>query len=78
MGEQKAGTARFDSLVEESGLPEMATLWVDPEKDQEFMRIVKADRVVTVCQHNIGTKKDFGLVGFSKEKKRSQPRKPGG
>lgn len=57
-------TVRFDALVKESGQPEQVTLWTKPEDDREFMSAVKARRVVTVMQNNVGTKKDFGLVGF--------------
>ena len=40
------------------------TLWTKPEQDRDFMRAGKENRVMTVIQHNVGTKKDFGLVGF--------------
>ena len=57
-------TVRFDALVKELGRPEQVTLWTKPEDDREFMKAVKDGRVVTVIQHNVGTKKDRGVVGF--------------
>ena len=57
-------TIRFDALVKTAGQPIQVTLWTKPEDDLDFMRAVKEKRVVTVIQHNIGTKKDYGLVGF--------------
>jgi hypothetical protein len=57
-------TVRFDVLVRESGKPVQVTLWTKPEEDRDFMKDVRARRVVTVYQHNVGTKKDYGLVGF--------------
>jgi len=57
-------TARFDALVKEAGQPVQVTLWTKPEDDQDFMRAVKEKRVATVIQNNVGTKKDYGLVGF--------------
>ena len=57
-------TARFEAVVQEAGAPVSVTLWTKPEEDRDFMRAVKEGRVVTVIQQNVGTKKDFGLVGF--------------
>jgi hypothetical protein len=57
-------TVRFDALVKQAGTPVQVTLWTEPEDDRDFMRAVKEKRVVTVIQHNVGTKKDYGLVGF--------------
>src|SRR3954470_16755377 len=71
MAGNKGKSMRFDILLEKSGKPELATLWGEPEKDPAFMRAVKENRVVTVCQQNVGTKKDYGLVGFFKEKNAS-------
>lgn len=68
MGGSAGKTVRFDKLIAESGNPEPATLWVEPEKDPDFMKAVKGRRIVTLCQPNVGAKKDFGLIGFSKEK----------
>ena len=62
----KGKTVRFVKLVEKSGRPERAVLWVAPEKDGEFMKAVRQNRVVSVKEENVGTKKDFGIVGFEK------------
>ena len=40
----------------------------DPEKDKDFMRAAKEERVVTVKQDPTSKQKDFGIVGFLKEK----------
>lgn len=58
-------TVRFAQVVDHSGTPEPYTLWTAPEKDPEFQRAVKSDRVMSVHQENTGSKKDFGIVGFS-------------
>ena len=61
-------TVRFDALVKSSGQPEQVTLWTKPEDDPDFMKAVKQKRVATVIQTNVGTKKDFGVVGFEVKK----------
>jgi hypothetical protein len=62
-----AKTVRFTQLVQEAGRPELKLLWGSPDQDRDFQRAVKSDRVLTIHQENVGTKKDFGLVGFSSE-----------
>ena len=57
-------TVRFAVLVEAAGQPEYATLWTKPEQDRDFTRAVKESRVVTLIQRNVGTRKDYGLIGF--------------
>jgi hypothetical protein len=64
MASSKSGTVRLDQLIKSSGKPEAITLWTRPEDNPEFMRAVKQHRVMTVIQRNVGTKKDYGLVGF--------------
>jgi hypothetical protein len=54
----------FTKLVNESGQPEVVTLWTDPKKDKTFMSLVKAGRILTLIQKPTGNNKDFGLVGF--------------
>jgi hypothetical protein len=71
MATKKGSSVRFDKLVQESGSPEAATLWTKPEQNSDFMAAVKCNRVVTVHQENVGTKKDFGTIGFSTEKNAS-------
>ncbi len=59
-------TVRFAKVVAKSGPPEPYTLWSAPEKDPHFQAALKAHRVMTVRQENVGSKKDFGEVGFTK------------
>ena len=61
-------TVRFDAIVKVSGQPEQVTLWTKPEDDADFMKAVRDQRVATVIQQNVGTKKDFGVVGFDAQK----------
>jgi hypothetical protein len=68
MNVKQIKTVRFDVLLKQSGKPEQVTLWTRPEEDRDFMKAVHAGRVITLFQHNVGTKKDFGVVGFSPEK----------
>ena len=63
-----AQNIRFSELVKKSGQPRAATLWTDPEKDAEFHRAIRENRVLTVKQETVGSKKDFGTVGFRREK----------
>jgi hypothetical protein len=65
----KPKTLRFAALVEISGKPQQQTLWIAPEKDKTFMKAVEQNRVVTLVQINVGTRKDYGIVGFFPEKK---------
>ena len=60
-------TVRFTALVQSSGRPEQATLWTAPEQTPYFWKAVQQRRVLTVVQHNVGTKKDYGIVGFFQE-----------
>jgi hypothetical protein len=57
-------TIRFDALTKSAGQPVQVTLWTKPEDDRDFTRATKEKRVATVIQHNVGTKKDYGLIGF--------------
>jgi hypothetical protein len=59
---------RFSELVKTSGQPHAATLWTDPKQDSEFQKAIKKNRVLSVKQETVGTKKDFGMVGFRREK----------
>ena len=64
-------SVRFAAVVEKSGRPEPMTLWQGPEKDKRFKKALAEQRLMTIKQENAGTKKDFGLVGFWKDKKTS-------
>ncbi|HYE29975.1 MAG TPA: hypothetical protein VEH27_00975 [Methylomirabilota bacterium] len=61
-------TVRFDNLVRNSGKPEIYTPWGDPKTDAAFQRSVKKNQIVTVHQENVGSRKDFGIVGFHPQK----------
>jgi len=63
-----AGTVRFTQVVQAAGEPEVYLPLDDPERDKQFMRAVKEQRVMTLKQEPVGTRKDFGLVGFLKER----------
>lgn len=56
---------RFSELVKKSGHPKTVTLWTDPEKNKDFMKAVRQNRVLTVVQQTHG--KDFGEVGFHEQ-----------
>src|SRR5258705_13240321 len=58
------GSVRFTALVEQAGKPEQVTLWRDPKQDPDFRKAINENRVLTVHQENVGTKKDFGVVGY--------------
>jgi hypothetical protein len=57
-------TARFTDLVKQAGAPKSYLLWVPPKQDPVFQRALKDERILTIHQENVGTKKDYGLVGF--------------
>src|ERR1051325_143053 len=61
-------TVRFAKVVETAGTPEVISLWTKPERDQRFMTAVRQNRVMTIKQQTVGSAKDFGLVGFLREK----------
>ena len=63
-----AKTVRFSELVKKSGSPHVVTLWTDPKKDRAFVRATRENRILTIKQESVGTKKDFGVVGFREEK----------
>lgn len=54
----------FRQLVERSGNPEIVTLWTTPERNREFMKAVKENRVLTIVQEPASARKDFGRIGF--------------
>src|ERR1041384_642030 len=55
-------TVRFTAVVEKCGKPEAVTLWGQPDKN--FMDAVRHKRVMTVTIQTVGTKAEFGVVGF--------------
>lgn len=62
-----SATVRFTKVIDEAGKPEIHLFWGDPASDTVFQRALKSHRVMTIRQENVGSKKDFGLVGFSQE-----------
>jgi hypothetical protein len=64
---KKAKSVRFDSLVQQLGRPAQLILWTPPEQNRAFIKAVDENRVITILQPNVGTKKDFGAVGFLKK-----------
>src|SRR5687768_9474237 len=61
-------TVRFTEVVKIAGPPEIYLPLADPKHDRNFMRAVKDQRVLSLKQEPTGTKKDFGTVGFVREK----------
>jgi len=59
---------RFGKIVEAGGKPDAYLAFSDPGKDASFMRAAKESRVVTIKQEPTSTRKDFGIVGYVKEK----------
>ncbi|WP_395750004.1 hypothetical protein [Prosthecobacter sp.] len=57
-------TARFSQVVAKCGRPEIHLLLTDPKKDPALQSAVKANRIMTVMQAVVGTKKDWGEAGF--------------
>lgn len=62
-----SSTARFAKIVEQAGKPRLHVLWGAPGSDPDFQRAIKSQRVMTIRQENVGSKKDYGLIGFSQE-----------
>jgi hypothetical protein len=71
MNVSKTATARFAAVVEAAGKPEVISLWTKPEQDKRFMAAVRQNRVLTIKQATVGSAKDFGVVGFLREKNSS-------
>ena len=61
-------TIRFGDLVRNSGRPHVATLWVDPEKDLSFSKAIGENRVLTVHADPSSHKKEYGEIGFQRER----------
>ena len=59
---------RFGKMVEAGGKPGAYLAFSDPDRDPSFMRAAKESRVVTIKQEPTSNRKDFGVVGYVKEK----------
>jgi hypothetical protein len=55
---------RFDRLIDQSGTPQVVTLWGKAEDDPTFQKAMHENRVLTVEQPRAEAKKDFGMIGF--------------
>jgi hypothetical protein len=62
----KVKTARFSQVVEQSGEPEVYTLWQKPAADRHLQSHIKNNRVMTIQKSENGT--DFGIAGFKERK----------
>ncbi len=60
----KAKTARFSKVIENSGKPQVYTLWQKPSADHYFQAQMKKNHVMTILKSESGT--DFGIVGLKK------------
>lgn len=61
-------TARFAEVVEKAGKPTSYALWQPPAKDSTFQKALKNHRVMTVHHETVGNAKDYGTVGYTKDK----------
>ena len=64
-------TVRFSRVVEEAGQPETYTLWMPPDRDKVFAKLLRQNRVMTVHQETTGSKADYGTVGYTEDRHRS-------
>lgn len=60
-------TARFSDVVDRCGRPENHLLLTSPDKDRALQTAIKQQRVLTVHREHVGTRKDYGIVGFKPE-----------
>jgi hypothetical protein len=61
-------TIRFSEVVKRAGAPEVYLPLSEPKRDRHFMRAVREDRVLSLKQEPTGKKKDFGIVGYLRER----------
>ena len=62
----KTKTARFSIVVENSGNPQVYTLWQKPSADRHLQAQIKKNRVMTILKSESGT--DFGIANFKESK----------
>ena len=55
---------RFAEVIQKAGAPDLVYLWSDPAKNRDFQFAIRQDRVMTLHQPSVGSRKDFGVVGF--------------
>lgn len=68
MDVQKAKSVRFSILVEKFGKPTVYLPLSEPDNDPKFVEAVEENRVVTLKQEPTSKRKEFGVVGYLKEK----------
>jgi hypothetical protein len=61
----KAKQVRFQAVVAKAGAPHTFTPWGDPQKDSDFQKALNQERVMTIHGVNVGSRKEFGTVGFN-------------
>ena len=62
----KTKTARFSKVVENSGKPQVYTLWQKPSADRHFQAQIEKNRVMTILKSESGT--DFGIIGLKESR----------
>ena len=55
-------TARFTTVVEECGVPEVFTLWRPPQEDRQLRKQIEQNHIMTIQRSSAGS--EFGTVGF--------------
>jgi hypothetical protein len=59
---------RFSTLVAKAGKPTVYLPLGEPSRDRKFTQAVKEQRVLTIKQEPTSKQKDFGVVGFLKDR----------
>lgn len=62
----KIKTARFSQVIENSGKPQVYTLWQKLSADCHLQAQIKKTRVMTILKSESGT--DFGIVAFKENR----------
>lgn len=62
-------TAKFSEIVKRCGEPSIYLTWLDPARDKTLKRAVAEHRLMTLHQELHGGKKDYGTVGFLKDRR---------
>ena len=55
-------------IVEKAGEPTLHMQWVEPEQDPVLKKAIRENRVMSVHQSNTGTTRDFGTLGYIKDR----------
>lgn len=65
----KVKTARFSDVVKNCGKPEVYLPLFNPAADKDFQGRLRAVKVMTVHQEAVGTKTDYGEIGYTGDRK---------